>query len=51
MSDVIRILADIERGNRQAATELLPLVYDELRRLATSRLAREAQGRRSSPRR
>jgi RNA polymerase sigma factor (TIGR02999 family) len=49
MSDVIRILADIERGDRQAAAELLPLVYDELRRLATSRLAREAPGQTLQP--
>ena len=49
MSDVIRILADIERGDRQAAAELLPLVYDELRRLAASRLAREAPGQTLQP--
>ena len=49
MSDVIRILADIERGDRQAAGELLPLVYDELRRLAASRLAREAPGQTLQP--
>src|SRR5579863_9143890 len=49
MSDVIRILADIERGDRQAAGELLPLVYDELRRLAAQRLAREAPGQTLQP--
>ncbi len=49
MSDVIRILADIERGDHQAAGELLPLVYDELRRLAASRLAREAPGQTLQP--
>jgi RNA polymerase sigma factor (TIGR02999 family) len=34
----------IRRGERQAASELLPLVYDELRRLAAQRLARERPG-------
>ena len=42
MGDVSRILADIERGDRHAAGQLLPLVYDELRRLAAARLAHEA---------
>jgi RNA polymerase sigma factor (TIGR02999 family) len=49
MRDVTRILADIDRGNRQAAGELLPLVYDELRKLAGSRLAREAPGQTLEP--
>jgi RNA polymerase sigma factor (TIGR02999 family) len=44
MGDVTRILADIERGDRHAAGRLLPLVYDELRRLAAARLAHEATG-------
>jgi RNA polymerase sigma factor (TIGR02999 family) len=44
MGDVTRILADIERGDRHAAGQLLPLVYDELRKLAAARLAREAPG-------
>src|SRR5262245_15361642 len=44
MSDVTRILSAIERGDPRAAEELLPLVYDELRRLAARRLAREAPG-------
>src|SRR5829696_4440626 len=44
MADVTRILSAIERGDRQAAEQLLPLVYDELRRLATRRLARESPG-------
>src|SRR6516225_3572989 len=44
MGDVTRILADIERGDRHAAGQLLPLVYDELRQLAAARLAREAPG-------
>jgi RNA polymerase sigma factor (TIGR02999 family) len=49
MGDVTRIHADIERGDRQAAGELLPLVYDELRKLAGSRLAREASGQTLQP--
>jgi RNA polymerase sigma factor (TIGR02999 family) len=44
MGDVAKVLADIERGDRHAAGQLLPLVYDELRRLAAARLAREAPG-------
>src|SRR6476620_10310761 len=44
MSDVTRILSQIERGDPQAAEQLLPLVYDELRRLAARRLAREKPG-------
>jgi RNA polymerase sigma factor (TIGR02999 family) len=49
MNDVTRILADIERGNRHAAEQLLPLVYDELRKLAAARLAREAPGQSLQP--
>jgi hypothetical protein len=41
MSEVTRILEALERGDRQAANELLPLVYDELRRLAAQKLAVE----------
>jgi RNA polymerase sigma factor (TIGR02999 family) len=44
MSDVTRILQSIEEGNPKAAEELLPLVYDELRKLAAARMAREAPG-------
>jgi len=44
MSDVTRILTAIEQGDAQAADQLLPLVYDELRRLAARRLARERPG-------
>jgi hypothetical protein len=36
LGEVTRILADIKRGNRQAARQLLPLVFDELRRLAAA---------------
>jgi RNA polymerase sigma factor (TIGR02999 family) len=44
MSDVTRILDRVQQGDPKAADELLPLVYDELRRLAASKLAREAHG-------
>jgi RNA polymerase sigma factor (sigma-70 family) len=44
MSDVTRILARIETGDPQAAEQLLPLVYDELRKLAAARLAQEKPG-------
>lgn len=44
MSDVTRILSQIERGDPQAAEQLLPLVYDELRKLATARLEQERPG-------
>ncbi len=44
MSEVTRILNAIEAGDRAAAAELLPLVYDELRRIAAARLAQEKPG-------
>jgi RNA polymerase sigma factor (TIGR02999 family) len=44
MSDVTRILSAIGQGDSQAAGELLPLVYGELRRLAKQRLAQEKPG-------
>jgi RNA polymerase sigma factor (TIGR02999 family) len=44
MNDVTRLLSAIERGDPQAAEKLLPLVYDELRRLADRKLAREKPG-------
>jgi RNA polymerase sigma factor (TIGR02999 family) len=44
MNEVTRILTSIQRGETQAAEQLLPLVYDELRRLAAQRLAREKPG-------
>lgn len=40
-NDVTRILKNIEDGDRQAAEQLLPLVYDELRRLAANRMRHE----------
>ena len=44
MSDVTHILNAIEQGDPHAAAQLLPLVYDELRRLAAQRLAQEKPG-------
>jgi RNA polymerase sigma factor (TIGR02999 family) len=44
MSDVTRILAALESGDPSAAGQLLPLVYDELRKLAAHRMAHEAPG-------
>jgi RNA polymerase sigma factor (TIGR02999 family) len=44
MSEVTRLLEAANRGDRQAAAELLPLVYDELRKLAAVRLAQEKPG-------
>jgi RNA polymerase sigma factor (TIGR02999 family) len=44
MSDITRILERIEAGDPQAAEKLLPLVYDELRKLAAAKLAQEKPG-------
>jgi RNA polymerase sigma factor (TIGR02999 family) len=44
MSDVTRILSAIEEGDPSAAEQLLPLVYEELRKLAAARLAEEKPG-------
>jgi len=44
MSDVTRILSQIEQGDPAAAEQLLPLVYDALRKLAAARLAQEKPG-------
>jgi RNA polymerase sigma factor (TIGR02999 family) len=44
MSDVTHILSAIEQGDRHAAEQLLPLVYDELRKLAAQKLAQEKPG-------
>jgi len=44
MTDVTQILSQIEQGDPSAAEQLLPLVYDELRKLATARLANERPG-------
>src|SRR5258706_11825571 len=44
MSDVTRILESIEQGDPKASEQLLPLVYEEVRKLAAARMAREAPG-------
>ena len=44
MADVTQILSQIEAGHSQAAEQLLPLVYHELRKLAAAKLAREKPG-------
>src|SRR3954471_23574440 len=44
MTDVTRILSAIAQGDRRAAEKLLPLVYEELRKLAARRLAHEKPG-------
>ena len=49
MSDVTRILSQIESGDPQAAEQLLPLVYDELRKLAAAKLAHEQAGQTLQP--
>src|SRR6266481_5148072 len=49
MSDVTQILQAVERGDAKAADELLPLVYNELRRLAAYRMANEAPGHTLQP--
>jgi RNA polymerase sigma factor (TIGR02999 family) len=49
VSDVTRILEAIQRGQPQAAEELLPLVYDELRRIASYKMAQESPGHTLQP--
>src|SRR5260370_14016201 len=49
MGDVTRVLADIERGDPRAAEQLLPLVYDELRKLAAQKMAQENPGQTLQP--
>lgn len=44
MSDITRVLSGIEQGDPHAAAQLLPLVYDELRKLAAQKLGRESPG-------
>jgi RNA polymerase sigma factor (TIGR02999 family) len=44
MNDVTRILSEVEQGDPHAAEGLLPLVYEELRKLAAQKLAQEAPG-------
>ena len=43
MTDVTRILSQIEGGDPKAAQELLPLVYEELRKLAAQKMAQEGR--------
>src|SRR6184192_3443228 len=49
MSEVTRILSAIEQGDLHAAEQLLPLVYDELRKLAAQKLAQEKPGQTLQP--
>ena len=49
MSDITRILQSIDGGDAKAADELLPLVYEELRRVAAARMAQEAPGQTLQP--
>jgi RNA polymerase sigma factor (TIGR02999 family) len=49
MNEVTQILSDLARGDAHAAARLLPLVYDELRRLAADRLAAEPSGNTLQP--
>ena len=49
MNDVTRILDRVQQGEAKAAEELLPLVYEELRRLAARRMANEAPGHTLQP--
>lgn len=49
MSDVTRILSAIEQGDRTAAEELLPLVCQELRKLAVAKLSHKKPGQTLQP--
>ena len=49
MSDITLMLEAVERGDKQASDELLPLVYSELRRLAAQRMSQEAAGNTLQP--
>ena len=49
MSDVTRILTVIEQGDARASEELLPLVYNELRRMAAHKMAGERPGQTLQP--
>src|SRR5437899_7982136 len=44
MNDVTRVLSELAQGDAHAAAQLLPLVYEELRKLAAARMAEEAPG-------
>src|SRR5271169_1783326 len=49
MNDLTQILSAVEQGDPHAASQLLPLVYDELRRLAAQKMANEAPGQTIQP--
>jgi RNA polymerase sigma factor (TIGR02999 family) len=49
VSDITRVIEAIQQGDPKAADELLPLVYEELRKLATSKMANEAAGNTLQP--
>jgi RNA polymerase sigma factor (TIGR02999 family) len=49
MTEVTRILESVKQGDKQAASDLLPLVYDELRQLAAVHLSREKPGQTLQP--
>jgi RNA polymerase sigma factor (TIGR02999 family) len=49
MNEVTRILSALEQGNPHAAEQLLPLVYEELRKLAAQKMAQEAPGQTLQP--
>src|SRR3954447_20972100 len=49
MSEVTQILNALAEGDRQAASQLLPLVYEELRKLAAQRLGKESPGQTLQP--
>src|SRR5262245_16021593 len=49
MNDVTQILSQIESGDPSAANQLLPLVYEELRKLAAARIAQEKPGQTLQP--
>ena len=49
MSDVTQILERVGQGHSQASEELLPLVYEELRKLAANKMAQEAPGHTLQP--
>lgn len=49
MSDITLMLQAVARGERQASSDLLPLVYEELRHLAAARMARESSGQTLQP--
>ena len=49
MDDVTQILSKIESGDEAAAEQLLPLVYDELRKVAATKMSNEANGHTLQP--